>query len=126
MMYIRSLGRAVALPVTLAMLLLSFPMGMAQAEFITTDEVIGSAVPDRAKITGFLARAEVQRQLSALGVDPVEAQARVASLSDVEASRLAGQIGILPAGDGWNSVVVIVGILVVLWLANAMGLVDLF
>jgi hypothetical protein len=119
------LGRAVALPVALAMLLLSVPMGVAQAEFITTDEVIGAAVPDRAQITGFLARTDVQRQLSAFGVDPTEAQARVASLSDAEVSRLAGYIGTLPVGEGLSVVGLVIGAIVLMILGDLMGWVDI-
>jgi len=125
MTYFRSLGRAVALPVALAMLLLSVPMGVAQAEFITTDEVIGAAVPDRAQITGFLARTDVQRQLSAFGVDPTEAQARVASLSDAEVSRLAGYIGTLPVGEGLSVVGLVIGAIVLMILGDLMGWVDI-
>lgn len=125
MTYFKFLGRAVALPVALAMLLLSFPMGVAQAEFITTDDVIGTVAPDRAQITGFLVRADVQRQLSAFGVDPAEAQARVASLSDAEVSRLAGHIGTLPVGEGPSVVAVVIGAVVVLFIADMMGLVDI-
>lgn len=126
MIYFRSLGRAIALPIALAMLLLSVPMGVAQAEFISTDDVIGTATPDRHQITGFLARADVKRQLSVLGVDPTEAQARVASLSDAEANRLAGQIGTLPAGEGS----LIIGLFLVSFFAmlvtEIMGYTDYF
>lgn len=125
MMYFRSLGRAVALPVAFAMLLLSFPMGVAQADFISTDEVIGTVAPDRAQITGFLARADVQRQLSTFGVDPAEAQARVASLSDAEVSRLAGHIGTLPVGEGLSLVAIVVGAVVLMVVADLLGLADI-
>lgn len=126
MMYFRSLGRAFALPVAFAMLFLSFPIGVAQAEFITTDEVIGVSTPDRAQIEGFLARADVKRQLSVFGVNPAEAQARVASLSDVEASRLAGQIGTLPAGEGGLIIGILFFAIMAMLISEVSGQTDFF
>lgn len=128
MMFFRSMGRAVALPVALAMLLLSIPLGVAQAELVTTDQVIGDATPERAKVTAFLAREEVQRQLSALGVEPVEAQLRVAGLSDVEVSRLAGRIDTLPAGEGAFGAIVgaALVIFIVLLVTDLMGYTNVF
>ncbi len=128
MMSFRSMGRAVALPVALAMLLLSIPLGVAQAELVTTDQVIGGATSDRAKVTAFLAREEVQRQLSALGVDPAEAQARVAGLSDAEVGRVAGRIDDLPAGEGALGVIVGAALIVflVLLVTDLMGFTNVF
>ena len=127
-MFFRSMSRAVALPVALAMLLLSFPLGVAQAELVTTDQVIGDATPDRAKVAAFLARAEVRRQLSVLGVDPVEAQVRVAGLSDAEVSRLAGRIDTLPAGEGALGAIVGAALIVflVLLVTDLLGFTNVF
>ena len=128
MMFFRSMSRAVALPVVLAMLLLSFPLGVAQAELVTTDQVIGGTTSDRAKVAAFLAREEVQRQLSALGVDPAEAQVRVAGLSDAEVSRLAGRIDTLPAGEGALGAIVGAALIVflVLLVTDLMGFTNVF
>jgi hypothetical protein len=64
----------------------------------------------------------------AQGVDPLEAQARVASLSDAEAVRLAGQVEHLPAGG--NAIGVIVGaavlVFIVLLITDILGYTDVF
>ncbi len=127
-MVFRSMSRAVALPVALAMLLLSVPLGVAQAELVTTEQVLGGAMQDRAQVTAFLARQDVQAQLSALGVDPAEALVRVAGLSDTEVSRLAGQIDSLPAGEGTFSFVIgaAVFIFIVLLVTDLMGFTNVF
>ncbi len=50
------------------------------------------------KIQVALSRDDVARQLTAMGVDPVEAGQRVAALSDSELASLADRIDRLPAG----------------------------
>ena len=63
----------------------------------------------------------------AQGIDPLEAQARVDSLSDAEAVRFAGMIEQLPAG---GNVAWIVGLAVfvflVLLVTDILGFTDIF
>src|SRR5919106_2968918 len=99
-------SRAIALTMTLVLLIGSVPLGAAQAALITTDRVIGEqaigagAQPERRRVEAFLERQDVRDQMVAFGVDPDEAQVRVASLSDREIREIAGQIDRLPAGQG--------------------------
>ena len=83
---------------------------------------------DRAQVEGFLARADVRQQLEGLGVDPADAQRRVALLTDQEAAQLSEQIGDLPAGGiGWLGVVGIVALVfITLILLDYFGVTDLF
>lgn len=72
-----------------------------------------------------LARADVQQAMINLGVDPGQAQLRVASLSDAELAQLSGQLENLPAGG--DSVLVVIGIVfVVLLILELTGVIDIF
>jgi hypothetical protein len=68
------------------------------ADIVGTDAALASA--QRERIAEVLARPDVQAQLQAYGVEPAEAKARVAALSDEEAALLARQMETLPAGAG--------------------------
>jgi hypothetical protein len=127
-------GRAIALTMALVMLIGSLPLGVAQAALITTDRVIGdqtigdAAQQERRKVDAFLQRQDVRDQMVAFGVDPEEAQTRVASLSDREVRQIAGQIDRLPAGQG--VLVALIGaavfIFVILLITDLLGLTHIF
>jgi hypothetical protein len=127
-------GRAIALTMTLVMLIDSVPFGAAQAALITTDQVIGDrmigdpAEHERRQVEAFLQRRDVRDQMVAFGVDPEEAQARVASLSDGEIRQIAGQIDRLPAGQG--VIVALIGaavfVFLVLLITDLLGLTHIF
>ncbi|MGD8654032.1 MAG: PA2779 family protein, partial [Desulfobacterales bacterium] len=65
-------------------------------------------------IKQLLAREDVRSALIAQGIDPLEAEARIASLSDSEVIELVDQIEKLPAGQGALGFVIAVLIIVVL------------
>ncbi len=76
------------------------------------------------KINGLLARDSVRQQMVALGVDPRDAQARVAALTDRELQTLDRQIGDLPAG---GDVLALVGVVfVVLLILELVGVIHIF
>jgi hypothetical protein len=107
----------------------SMPYQSAMAAMDTTEDVVNSdrALEARALISDLLAREDIQSALISRGIDPLEAQARVDSLSDAEAVRFAGMVEQLPAGGniGW-----IVGIAVFLFLVllitDILGFTDIF
>jgi hypothetical protein len=116
-----SIQRTIALLLTIC--LVSLPMAQsAQAAIITTDQAI--ELSDRtsqiARINEALARESVQEVLVTLGVDPVDASARVDSLTTEELHLLESRLADLPAGG--TGVVEVVGIvaivLIVLELLN--------
>jgi hypothetical protein len=127
-------GRAIALIMALVLLITSLPQGIAQAALITTGQVIGDqaigdgAQHERRKVDAFLQRQDVRDQMVAFGVDPAEAAARVASLSDGEIRHIAGQIDRLPAGQG--VIVALIGaaliIFLVLLITDLLGLTHVF
>jgi hypothetical protein len=66
----------------------------------------------------------VRARLQAYGVDPAQAQARVAALTDEEAARLAAQIDELPAGGDILGAAVVV--FLVLLFTDVMGYTKIF
>jgi Family of unknown function (DUF6627) len=132
-------SRAIALIMALVLLISSLPQGVAQAALISThqlmrdqvtgDQILGDDAQDeRRKVDAFLQRHDVRDQMVAFGVDPAEAAARVASLSDREIRQIAGQIDRLPAGQG--VLVALVGaavlIFLVLLITDLLGLTHIF
>ena len=106
---LRQLRRGVALVLTVVMLVISMPLGVAQAALVSTEQVLATSdgAADRARVLAFLNRAEVREQIAALGVDPNEAAARVAALSDGQVREIAGQLDQLPA-EAWQSLYALV------------------
>lgn len=108
----RKLSRMLAMPVALAMFLNLGVLPAAQAAMVPTDQVIdqSSAASDRARVNSFLAREDVQRQMETLGVDPDDAAARIAGLSDSEVQKIVNKLDELPAGQ--DAIGTILGVLV--------------
>ena len=71
-----------------------------------------------------LAREDVQQALTQLGVDPMEAQLRVASLSDQELLMLEEELETLPAGGSFFGVVGVV--FVILLILELVGVTNIF
>lgn len=91
------------------------PYQIATAGMIDTQGAVASS--DRAAISSTMARADVTRELHALGVDAATAQERVAMLTDEEARTLARDIQSAPAGGVYAAG--IVAILLILGLGYA-------
>jgi hypothetical protein len=127
---LRQLRRCVALVLAVVMFVVSMPLGAAQAALISTQEVLaaGDGAADRARVLAFLDRAEVRKQIAALGVDPNEAAARVAALSDAQLREIAGELDELPAGQSAVGAVVgaILIIFLVLLVTDLLGLTNVF
>jgi hypothetical protein len=127
---LRQLRRGVALVLAVVIFVISMPLGMAQAALVSTEQVLaaGNGATDRARVLAFLERAEIREQITALGVYPAEAAARVAALSDAQVREIAGQLDQLPAGQGAVGVVVgaILIIFLVLLVTDLLGLTNVF
>jgi hypothetical protein len=89
----------------------------AYAGIVSSEALVAGAQQER--LAGLLERSDVQARLKAYGVDPAQAQARVAALTDEEAARLAAQIDELPAGGDVLGVALIV--FLVLLFTDIMG-----
>jgi hypothetical protein len=83
---------------------------------------------ERLYLYSVLDRTEVRAQLQAQGVNPAEVKARVAAMSDAEASELAQRIQSLPAGGDALSVILGIAVvaLIVLIITDLMGITKIF
>ena len=76
------------------------------------------------RINALLAQDSVRSQLVGLGVDPHDAQARVAALTDSELQMLDQRLDTLPAGG--DVLAVIGAVFVVLLILELMGIINIF
>lgn len=105
------------------------PAQPASAALVRTEAVLqeGRAHGLREAWVAAVQRAEVREALQAQGVSPVEAEARVLSLSDSEVLLIAERMDELPAGQGVGEVVVaVVVVFAVLVVLDAAGVTDVF
>jgi hypothetical protein len=72
----------------------------SHAGMIPTSAAVSDLVrlQNREKVGQFMQRKEVKSELMKFGVNPAEASLRVASMSDAEIQKLAGEIDRAPAG----------------------------
>ncbi len=77
-----------------------------------------------AHLQSLLVRDDVTQRLAQLGVDPVQAQERVAALTEYELARYSEQLNSLPAGAGALEVVGIV--FIVLLILELVGVTNIF
>lgn len=110
--------------------LLNFNVPKAQAQMISTSSVIAEqqAVDQRARVADFMAQDNVKQILTQYGVDAVQAQQRVDSLSNEEIAEIANSIDQLPAGGGAVGAVVGAALLVflVLLVTDLIGLTHVY
>ena len=108
---IKKVEKSVSILMALLMVMISAPVSTVFAAMVGTEVILTD--PDtseaRDKLRSFLDRKEVQSQLTARGIDPAEAKARVDSLSDAEVMQIADKIDQLPSGgDFWGTLLFIV------------------
>jgi hypothetical protein len=110
----------------LAALLVGAQIAPTQAAMVGTAQVLAAEQGrlDRDKLASLLEREDLQRQLSALGVDVQHAKARVAGLTDAEVAQLNQRIAELPAGG--DALGVILLILIIFIITDALGATDIF
>lgn len=143
-MRFRKLCRALVLPVAVLFLTAVGPLPAAQAAMIQTDQVESGqvesgqvletvpespqAASDRDKVMSFLARDDVRQQMQDLGVEPAEAEARVAAMSDAEVQELAGKLENAEAGEGPLGAIIgaAVFVFVVLLITDILCFTDVF
>jgi hypothetical protein len=110
----------------LAASLLGVQIAPVQAAMIGTTQALAAEQDrlDRDRLASLLEREDLQRQLSALGVDVQDAKDRVAGLTDAEVARISQQIDTLPAGGDALGVVVLIFIIFII--TDALGVTDIF
>jgi len=91
-----------------------------QAGMIGTDQVVANATAqaNRDKVRDFVARADVAKQLEALGISATNAQERVNAMTQDEVNRVAGKIDSMPAGadsSGWWWAAGVIVVALIIW-----------
>jgi Family of unknown function (DUF6627) len=122
--------RSVASFVALAFSFLCIIVAPAQATMVSTGDILQQHDRDlaREKVVRFMDRQDVVKYLKAWGVDPAEAKARVAVMTDDEVTGLADRIDQLPAGGDAVGFLLAVAVIVfvVLLITDIIGVTDVF
>ena len=113
---IRKKAQPVAILMIILTMLLSVPYQAAFAALVETESMLDMSRGQEARETlkQFMARKDVRSAIISQGVDPLEADARLNSLSDAEVIQLADQIDQLPAGGGVLGLLIAVLVIVIL------------
>jgi len=113
---IRRKAQPVAILMTVLTLLLSVPYQAAVAALVETEAMLDISRSQEARETlkHFMTREDVQTAIAAQGVDPLEADARINSLTNAEVIQIADQIDQLPAGGDILGLLIAVLVIVIL------------
>lgn len=98
----------------------------AYAGVITTQQALSAEAraSTEQQVRTALARDDVRQAMQRYGVNPADADARIASLSDAELLQLQGQVDRMPAGGG---VLAVIGVVfVVLLILELVGVTNIF
>lgn len=127
---LKNVLKPVSLFLVFSFLLLDLSVQTANAKMVDTNAVIAvqQETVNRERVAAFLGREDVQKVMIQQGVDPAEAQQRVASLSPSELTKMANSMDQLPAGSGGGGAIVgaVVFVFVVLLVTDLLGLTHVF
>ena len=131
MKLIRQRSKSTGIFMVILMLLLTVPFQSVLGAMVETKATLAASPHGQAareSIKTILAREDARTVLRAHGIDPLEAMARVDSLTDEEARRIADQIEEFPAGGGFfTTFIIVVGIIVIiLVITDALGYTNVF
>lgn len=117
-------------------LILSFILSVSlfthvlSAQMASTEVALGQShiVSSKEKLVQLISREDVAKRFQELGVDSKAIEARVASMTDEEASKIALQIDTLPAGAdaGMSIIGAVVFIFLVLLITDILGVTKVF
>jgi len=130
MSILRRLRHFIVAPLIAAMTFLSMPLGVAQAGLVGSEAIVAAETnaANRQAVDAFLQRQDVRDQMQTMGVDPAEAEKRVAALSDAEVAKIAGTLPADPAGEGALGILVgaVIIVAVVLLITDIIGLTSVY
>ena len=130
MKLLRQKAKPVSVLMTILMLLLAVPYQSAFAAMIDTEAVIDTARGQEARdcLNQIMVREDVQAVLTSRGINPLEAKARLDTLSDAEIVRLYDQIEQLPAGgSSLGTAFIAIGVIfIILFITDILGYTDVF
>ena len=123
-------GKATIAAVTFAFSMTLLPAGPAHAGLISTDRIVQQdrVNSDRERVSAFVARDDVRKEFQKRGVNPDEAAARVAALSDAEIGQIADRLDTLPAGQDAATAIIgaAVTIFIILLITDILCLTSVF
>jgi len=116
----------VVTPLLVGTLSLSLVANPATAAVISTQQALSADMraATEGDVRASLARDDVRLAMERLGVDPLDADARIASLSDAELLRMQGELDRLPAGG--DAIAVIGVVFLVLLILELVGVTNVF
>jgi len=130
MKLLRQKAKPVSVFMTILLLLLAVPYQSVFAAMIGTETVIDMARGQEARdcLNRMLIREDVQTAFTSYGITPLEAKARLDTLSDAEIMRLYNQMEQLPAGgSSLGTAFIAVGVIfVILFITDILGYTDVF
>lgn len=120
------LRELVIAPVMVVALVFAGYSSVASAAVISTQEALSAEqrAASESSVHASMARDDVRQAMLRMGVDPAQADARIASLSDAELMKVQGQLDRLPAGGDALAVVGIV--FIVLLILELTGVTNIF
>lgn len=86
--------KGIAIALSAQLVLATQAVTMAQAEMLGTDQAISkyTALANRNALMDEIQREDIRAEIVALGIDPAEAEARLAALSDAEIASMMVQM----------------------------------
>ena len=130
MKLLRQKAKPVSVFMTILVLLLTVPYQSAFAAMIGTETVIDMVRGQEARdcLNQIVTRQDVKAVFMSYGIDPLEAKARLDTLSDTEIVRLYDQIEQLPAGgsDLGTAFIAIGVVIIILFITDLLGYTDVF
>ena len=118
------LHRTLVLILSFSFLIL--PLSQAQATLVANDQLIQQVqqINDKDVLLQTINRADVQEQLSDMGVSTADIENRINQMTGEEIAQLNQQLNELPAGGGVLGVIVL--IFVVFVITDVIGATDIF
>ena len=130
MKFIRKKISLISLFMATMMLLIATPYQTLLAVMVPTEATIYQikAQDARDHLKTLISKNDIKKSLVSQGIDPMEAKARVDSLSDSEVIEVADKIEQLPAGGGAFGAVIAASVIVflVLLITDILGYTDVF
>ncbi len=130
MKFIRKKISFISLFMATMMLLIAVPYQPLLAAMVPTEATIYQIKVQDARdhLKTLISKNDIKKSLISQGIDPMEAKARVDSLSDSEVIEVADKIEQLPAGGGAIGAVIAASVIVflVLLITDILGYTDVF
>jgi Family of unknown function (DUF6627) len=130
MKILRKKTKSVSVLMTILLFMLAVPYQPVFAEIIGTERVINQVAGQQSRdyLNQIIVRKDVQAALISHGIDPMEAKARIDTLSDTEVRKLCSQLKQLPAGGSDFGIIIgaLLVVFIVLLVTDILGYTNVF